>query len=443
MYGKKVLLAGFLILVLTSLFAREEGKENPVRIGEVTFLIAQNEGRRAGITREPALRRFYNLNVGDIYDSAEALERRIDTVTRELNSRQVFKTILYNVQYWKEDFLTPGEDLTAHITIAVEDSFSLYLLPYVLYDSNLGMVYGGNFVYDNAFGTLTNVNLRGYGGQTSWRGGGMWENVPLGQIKGDLSLFCEQERTRRVDDGDHTVLEYTNLLLDFYLGVEIPLAGNWALTLRPGAYLPFNFDLVSYDPGYGKDEFDSLDPVTFGFLEGGVNYSNVYWEENYRIGLSGELLWTMEGPLNERDVTNSLDGFFSGFYRLLPFLGMGHHLSAFYVFNGTREGAARYMRGVLDHLMYGEWGVFINNNVDFRAFTVPPFLELHAYPLIDGGIVYNSQTPFDAYDARLAAGFGITLFPLFLQSLQLNVEVGFDLMKEGKSEVSFKSELFF
>ena len=311
--------------------------------------------------------------MGDIYSSAEELERTLDNITRKLNSQKIFQEINWEVSYWREDFpLLSRENLGAYITITVKDTLSLYLLPTVMYDSNLGMVYGGSFNYDNVLGTLTNLSLRGYGGTSTWRAGGTWEKVPLELFRGDFSLFCEQVRTQRVDDQDRTVLEYTNLLLDFNVRIDVPLDYGWSISIQPGAYLPFNYELVSWDPGYGRDEFDNLTPQTTGFLKWGGAYSNVYWEENFRRGIGGDVSLTWEGFLDEWKFEKSLDCSFSTFYRPLPFLGLGHHFSAFYVFDGIRDEAGLYIRGVLDHLMYGEWGLFLNNNVDIRAFAIPP-----------------------------------------------------------------------
>jgi hypothetical protein len=443
MLPKRILTFLILLTCGAGLFPRETDYEGPVRLGELNFHIARSRDWLAGVTREPALRKYYGMRVGDTYVSPEELESWLEEVTRGLNSRQVFKDISYDIRYWYEENLNQEKILTAHVDISVQDSFSLYLLPFALYDSNLGVLYGGRFAYDNAFGRLTDISLRGYTGETTWRAGGTWENVPLGPIEGNFSLFCNQNRTIRVDDYDNRVLEYTNLRLDFYMAVQVPLIGNWSLSFMPGAYLPFSRNLVYSDPAYGREEFDSLDPVTNGFMEWGILYDSVYWEENFRRGVSGGLRLRTEGPVGEADLSNALDAVMSGFYRPLPYLGLAHHLSFFYIFNGVRNDAARHIRGVLDHLMYGEWGIFLNNNIDVRAFTIPPFLEMHVYPLLDGGFVYNSTTPFEPYDMRLAAGFGITLFPLFLQSLRLNMEVGYDLIKKGESEITIKSELFF
>ena len=443
MFLKRILSLFVLLIAAAGLFSQEADYEGPVRLGELIFHIARSREWQAGVTREPALRKYYGLKVGDIFEEPDELEHRLEEVTRSLNSRQVFKDISYDIQYWYEETLGKDRVLTAHVEISVEDSFSLYLLPFALYDSNLGVLYGGRFAYDNAFGSLTDISLQGYAGETTWRAGGTWENIPLGPLEGDFSLFCNQDRIIRVDDYDNPVLEYTNLRLDFYMAAQVPLIGNWSLSFMPGAYLPFSRNLVYFDPSYGREEFDSLEPVTYGFMEWGITYDNVSWEENFRRGVTGEVKLRTEGPLGEADITNSLDGVLSGFYQPLPFLGLGHHLSSFYIFNGIRNDAARHIRGVLDHLMYGEWGLFLNNNIDIRAFRIPPYVEMHVYPFLDGGIVHNSTTPFDPYDRRLAAGFGITLFPLFLQSLRLNMEVGYDLIKEGKSEITLKSELFF
>jgi hypothetical protein len=436
----------FLIILLFPYFAiySENGEFQQVRVAGIKYLIANQGSRRVGITRESALRKYYRLNVGDVFDSTEDLEKKLESVTQSLNTEKVFKEISYEVSYWKEDTpLMASENLGAHITIYVEDSASLYLYPTAAYDSNLGTVYGGNLTYNNVLGTLSNLTLKGYGGTDSWEAGGTWENIALGFVRGDASVFCEEVTTKRVDDDDSTVLEYTNLLLDAYFQVDFPVSYNWVLSFRPGVYYYFNYDLVSYDDDYGRDEYDDLSTSTSGFLEYGATYTDYFWEENFRKGIEGELLLTYEGTLSEWDPTISVDGGFSLFYRPVSFLGMAHHVSAFYVVDDIREEAGQYIRGVYDYIMYGEWGIFLNNNIEMRAFTIPPVLEMHGYPLLDMGLVYNEDTTYDSYDFRLTAGFGITLFPLFLQSFQLNIEVGYDLLNDAEAEVSIKSELFF
>ena len=441
---RNFLLLSLFFFFVTSLAWSQDFLSDPsVRVKGVTYLISENRSIRAGLTREPALKKFYDINVGDYFESREELEKKLELVTRNLNTQQIYKDISYEVSYWYEkSFFNPSQ-LTAHITIAVEDSLSLYLFPFALYDSNLGMVFGGNFSYDNVLGTLTNLSISGYGGTETWQVGGVWESVPLGRLKGDFSLYCQQERTRRVDDDDKTVLEYTNLLLDTFMKIDYPLAYGWKVSFQPQISFPFNYDLVSWDPFYGREEFDTLVPRTSLSIKESLVYANILWEENFRIGLEGSASLEMESYVDEWEPVHSVEGSVSAFYRPLSFLGMGHHVSAFYVFNGIREGAGSYMRGVLDHLMYGEWGVYLNNNVDVRAISLAPVVEIHCYPLIDFGLVCNSSTPYEAYDYRLAAGFGITFFPLFLQSLQLNVEAGYDLFNKGRPEITFKSELFF
>lgn len=439
------LLSLFTFLLISSLFGQESGGVQEVRVGGINFFIGEEEEQRAGLTREKALRKFFQMKIGDVYESPEKLEKELERITQDLNSQQVFKEISFEVSYWKENLpLFPRESLGAHISIHVEDSFSLYLLPSVTYDSNLGMLYGGNFAYNNAFGTLTNFNLKGYGGTETWKVGGTWENVPIHLFRADLALSCEEVTTRRVDDNDNTVLEYSNLLLDFNMRVDFPIVGGWELLVKPGIYLPFNYELDYYDDDYGRGEFDELATVSTGTFTWGISHTDYFWEENFRVGIESELAMTLEGDLSsDWEPLLSLEAGSSAFYRPLPFLGMGHHVSGFYVVDGIREEAGVYIRGVLDYLMYGEWGIFLNNNIDVRAFTIPPVLELHVYPLFDLGMVYNDNTPYDPYDYRMTAGFGLTLFPLFLQSLQMNIEYGYDLINKGTPELTIKSELFF
>jgi hypothetical protein len=441
----------FILFASPSLFSQDSLISSPVKVGNIEWNIAQRENWKAGITREPALRRYYNISLGSYYESKEKLEALLDITTRDLNAQQIYSEISYEVEYYEDDILafssTQNERQNpiqiAHITISVKDAFSLYLLPYVLYDSNLGTVFGGNFSYNNVLGTLTNLDINGYWGMETWKVGGQWENVSLGLMRGDLILFDEFITTKRVDDQDQTVLEYSNMILDFSLVLKFPLGKGFTLSLKPGINLPYNYELISYDPDYGRDEFDNREIITSVSLAGGISYSSVYWEEQFRKGLEGELILTGKGPGSNESIMLACDGSASLFYRTFSFLGLGHNISAFYIFDGNRNNAGRYIRGVLDHLMFGNLGFFLNNNVDFRAFIIPPLVDVHLYPLLDLAYVYNSDTPYDPHDFRMTAGFGLTIYPLFLQSLQLNIEAGFDLKRGSKNEITFKSELFF
>lgn len=449
---KRYLPPVLLLLTLSgALAAQSEVPGVPVLVERIEWNIADRDRWRAGITREPALRKYFDIKEGEFFDSTGKLEQKVALTVKSLNLKNIYKEIDYEITYRDRDEFFDmglpreyGGALLAHITVSVQDSFSLYLLPYYLYDSNLGSIWGGNFKYNNAFGSLTNLQVQGYLGDDNWKIGGVWENVFLGGLRGDVSLFSVQNKVKRVNDRDETVLHYTYSVLDLFLHLEFPLERGFSLSLEPGAYLPFHFRLRSYDPDYGRREFDNLEIITSGYARLGGHYTNLFWEEQFRRGVKGDLLFSAEGPGEDESLTLSLDGSVSLFYRTpLSFVGMGHQLKGFYLFNGLREGAADSIRGILDHLMYGEGGIFLNNNLDIRAFKIPPVLDVHVYPLLDLGYVYNSRTPFDPHDFRMTAGFGIVLFPLFLQSLQLNLEIGYDLDDRSKSELTMQSSLFF
>jgi hypothetical protein len=56
----------FILFASPSLFSQDSLISSPVKVGNIEWNIAQRENWKAGITREPALRRYYNISLGAI-----------------------------------------------------------------------------------------------------------------------------------------------------------------------------------------------------------------------------------------------------------------------------------------------------------------------------------------------------------------------------------------
>ncbi len=369
---------------------------------------------------------------GKEFGSYADLEKIIKSRAEGLQNRRLFK-----VFDWTLEETEPG---LVDVSIRLVDSFSIYPRPVLKYASDSGLKLGLKVEYFNAFGTLTDQFLEGYWSPYEIKGRYEVQHIPVGPIH--LNAVFEQYygSTRYGNPHGETIAEYKNMYSMGTILADVPLglASSWSYRFEPVVKGQYGYEFVQSHPSIPDNAF-----IDEGFAAGfnhGFFSDQVQWVGNFRKGLKvlvmNNNLWYTE--------TGRADSFLEydvyGYRPLAPWVEVSGRFGGFYAFSGIRDNAGDRLRGVVDYMTYGQWGVFAAAQVNFRVIPSFGFVEVQIRPFADVGYVRSDQWNPGAESWEYCAGSTFIFNLDALPSLLLNMEFGWDF-KRNLPEILLDTKL--
>jgi len=423
MRAKIVLLAVALFFILGSFGLSAQEK---YRIADIVFHIK-------GITRENALRRNAEIQVGREFASLEELKAYLADRQQVIINLRVIATA--EITY-SEKGQADGVSLV-EVHVYTKDTWNILALPYLEYSSNTGiemMIKARDY---NFLGTMESLRANLYYYEQSGDFS-LSVTLPLNFPMLGLSWTLTPSQGLDIlgDDPDD----------DYYLSNGLGLSSKVPTALIIGHY-PVNFTFgVSSDINYTLDPdkpiSESRRGITAGFNHG-LSNGRVDWKSNFRNGYSFSLGNTYEYNLY-RETWSRAISFEAIFHRAFSPFGFSSRFYTFYNLDVDDE-AGGPLRGILDKRMYGNLGLYVNTDLALKLWRWPKFFELQTGIFFDTGIAKAKEEAFDPEDCMFAGGMEVVVFPLFARSIYVRASFGLDLKAVLETRAvggSYKREIF-
>ena len=402
-----------------------------------------------GKTREGALINEMNLKAGTEFATREELADAVLRQEQDLVNLRVFDEIkLSLVEVGSE-----GETFLYDVDVYVDDSFTIYPIPYPKYSSNDGLRLGLKVFYDNAFGSMnnlylgTNITFKHFDDtgweNTEWTINPQLNDVKIGRLDYDFGFMQQKKYSERKKDGEFLKrYNYFNTEADVKTTVNFGWQNKYYYYANPGA----GFNYAYEGDGIGDDE----EPFYLKFSHG-TGFKKVDWYDNFREGFSAGLGNTIR-YINRQDTTDKVKVFVdaeTAYYKILnPRMNFSTRAFGAYSFNDDMDNLGSHVRGVEDSTMYGISGLFWNVDMNFAVIKWEGVGEAQCQPFFDMGIVRRDGESFDKdEDLRYGTGADFILFLDKLQSLHARLTIGADLSSDkawndfGKYEIVISSSL--
>ncbi len=433
-------------LLLTALFT---GLLGSIAAQEAHRLNQYNLEIIDGKTREGALINEMRLKEGTEFATKEELVDAVLRQEQDLVNLRVFDEITLTVLEAGSD----GDTVLYDVDVYVDDSFTIYPIPYPKYSSNDGLRLGLKIFYDNAFGTLNNLYLgsnitfkhfddTGWE-NTEWTVNPQLNDVRIGRLEYDFGFMQQKKYSERKKDGEYLKrYNYFNTEADVKTTLNFGWQNKYYYFVNPGA----GFNYAYEGDGIGDDE----EPFYLKFTHG-TGYSKVDWYGNFREGFSAGLDNTIR-YINRVDAADKVKVFVdaeTAYYQILnPRMNFSTRAFGTYSFNDDMDNLGAHVRGVEDSTMYGTSGLFWNVDMNFAVIKWKGVGEAQCQPFFDIGVVRRDGESFDRdEDLRYGSGADFILFLDKLQSLHARLTLGADLSSDtswsdfGKYEIVISSSL--
>lgn len=438
-----------------------------------TYTITDIEYRSVGRSRIWAIQENLDIEIGQIFPDERSLLLFLADQKQVLLNERVLHDA--SVLYFLRDDDPKTDTREVVVEIKTRDTWNVFVLPYVKYDSNTGLLLSLRGRDYNFFGTLRELEIdldyehtednedlftlsgnfsipvrimnRRYAFSMDQGVTLEGESVAYGLDVGTgigFSLFNQEwaasytQKYRYDSNDEYDDVSYFGNRIDveaeIKTGVDLPL---WhRLT-----YTPNLFTYAYYKPGGISPERDGLH---VGF-DHSFNAGRIDWLGNYRNGTEIELRSRNEYDLIDQKLSDSLEFSVTG-HRAFSKAGVGGRLFSFYEITGAdpdQDDAAKQIRGVLNDRMNGDVGMILNLDSILTVWTLRPLFEAQVGLFFDTALVLDTRGDFDndsAFvsdrDLRYGTGLEVVGFPLFARSLYIRGSYGFDVrdvIQEGLS----------
>jgi len=403
-----------------------------------------------GKTREKALINEMTLKAGSEFPDKASLEQALYRQEQDLINLRVFNTISMTLSEGNK----VKDTVLYTVDVKVEDSWTIYPIPYPKYNSNDGFRLGLKIFYDNALGSLnnfylgTNITFKYDREDQKWINSEWTINPQLNAVKiGKLDYdfgFMQQKSYTEKKDGDVYLEKYTyyntaaNVRTTFNFGPE----NKYFYQVNPGIGMNYAYSGTGYQ---GNQE-----PYYLSFNHGG-GFSKVDWKGNFREGFTvtaGNTLRYVHRNDSADQFKVYLDGQTSFFKILNPRMNYSTRLSGVISFMDDMNSLGVNLRGVEDSTMYGTNGLFLNNDMNFSVIQWKGVGEAQFQPFFDIGLARrkNEALHMDR-DLRYSTGADFILYLDKLKGLHARASIGVDLSSDlpfsdlGKYGIDISSSL--
>ena len=438
-----------------------------------SFFIESVSWEITGRTQEYYLAKAVGIAAGKVFGTREALDGYIADKSQVLINQRVLESVVIDTTIAKTH---SGADSPSPVSLVIraQDTMNIVVLPYLKYDSNVGLLLAGRGRDYDFLGTTEALYAN-----LNWQFDAKWKSSPgldvsfsapfplggrevlLGTSAGvvlpegkPLGVNLETSVGYRLPLGIFTVevdasQSYFSGQLDTR---DQPYADAWYLASSAGvsASVPlWEIPLLgrldsslalslsgNWKPGGLLDERIDNGPALGSSVS--VSGGRIDWVGNFRRGLSGSatasLLFNTEGKrFRKLGATVSAFDFNDE-------LGYSGRISGFVSF-GYLINSGEYVRGVMNNRIVSDTALFVNLDLPLSAlrFKLSDWLampslrvldfEQHWSPFLDFGIGHDraSGRYFNIGDSWCGGGVEVITFPTAMRSFYFRVSAGWDL----------------
>lgn len=430
-----------LFLLGTSLFPLFPEEVTVTEVNFDVYRLNGNGKRKPGVTREWALRGSVETAAGQTYTSLSELERQVDDDVQELTNQQLFVEV-------SAEIMKDAGGAGRIVIFSIEDSISFLPLPFVTYDSNIGLTPLYLQLYNNAFGTMVNTYLEagisigeGSGEEpeiTSWFLSLRLGNMVLGPTTNAFQFTQKGEEIKRYN-GETLTGEQRFLQTRFFWLSELRFGAERDLYYSIGPYVDFRYDYeaptasgdfrrlqneVSLEQGFFYDTVDYLSTMRSGFKGGMSNRTGASRVDDQWQFTS---LFMPEAAVYLTDKSRRIN--------YIP------RLSAVLSPGLDQNNLGESLRGVRDATAYGEYAFYLQQTFAFSVFpdSWRENFDLQLLPFYDAGWIVNDE------GSAFRHGTGLEIYLIWSKAVSLPIKFtwGFDLDPEVSWDSDNKMEFSF
>ncbi|MEI6385631.1 MAG: hypothetical protein WCQ50_03285 [Spirochaetota bacterium] len=438
-----------------------------------SYVIESVSWEITGRTLEYYLAKAAGIEAGRVFETREELDSYIADKLQVLTNERVLESVVIDTTI-AESSAGTGSPLPVSLVIRAKDTMNIVVLPYLKYDSNVGLLLAGRGRDYDFLGTTEALYAN-----LNWQFDAKWKSAPgldasfsapfplggrevlLGASGGivlpegkPLGINFATSFGYRLPLGIFTVeAAATQSFLSGQLDAsDKPYADAWYLTSSAGASasvplweIPLLGKLGSslalslsgnWKPGGLIDERIDNGPALGSSVT--VGGGRIDWVGNFRRGLSSSVAASLDFN-TEGKRFRKLSATVSAF-DFNDKLGYSGRLSGFVSF-GYLINAGEYVRGVMNNRIVSDTALFVNLDLPFSALQIkvsdwlamPSLhifdLEQHWSPFLDFGIDHdrNSGRWFNLGDSWLGGGIEVITFPTAMRSFYFRISAGWDL----------------
>lgn len=351
---------------------------------------------------------------------------------------------LLNLRYFEEIKVSTeiqGNDVI--LDIYIDDAWGLIPFGMPKFDSENGARLALKLFWFNSMGTLTD---------TLFQGG---FNIGKNNLTDELELQT-WDAGISIDE-IYLFDRYFNFSLSHALERESKDDQKWSFyntSLSVGTTF-YPLEDIAYSPslsistkyGYKSvektiDESDIIkNPFSISYSHG-LGRSNINWIGNFRDGYSYGVGNSLSLIIKDNELRPTTSFSVSGnYYKTIPNLPLafGTKIVGEISINDEMLGLGSNIRGVTSGDLYGNYGVYMNNNLYVSVIKLKGFAEAIWGPFLDLGRT-------DQQEMKYGAGADFILYLDKLKSMVARGTIGWDLSKDislGNAQISITSSLFF
>ncbi len=404
----------------------------PLYSDEVEVTITRIGLEIEGSTRPAAVLKELGIEEGKVFNNFETLEDILASRANDLEQRRLFKVFEWSLEQTGPD--------TAEIDITIVDSFTIYPRPMFKYSSNTGFLIGLKLEYFNAFGTLTDQIIEGYWSQNEIKGRIEINEIIIGFLHLNLTFEQFYGATRYGSPSGDVPVHYESMETIVTGLLDIPFSSSslWSYQVEPILKGLYNYGFFTNTSSKPNSFFENE-----GFAGGfnhGIYSDQVGWIRNFRRGFKFSFmnnnLWYESTGRSEIFLESDLYGYLP----LTSWFEISGRVGGFYAFEGIRRDAGDRLRGVIDFMTYGQFGIYMTAQTDFRVIPSFGFVEVHLRPFADIGYVKADGWGHGPESWEYCVGSTLIFYFDALPSLILNLEYGWDF-KRSMPEVIIDTKL--
>ncbi|MGL1890166.1 MAG: hypothetical protein OCD02_01000 [Spirochaetaceae bacterium] len=374
-----------------------------------------------------------DLNRGLTFKTLEEIKTFEETVKQEIENLRIYE------EFSVETIIT-GNSVV--LLVYLDEAWGLIPFGYPKYDSEEGGRIGMKLYWYNSLGTLTDTLFQGgvnIGLNSdddlelqTWDAQVGVSDILINSRYYDFHYKQELDRESKDDE------EWSFYSSKVKIGTTFELFG--ILNYSPKISLESRYAYKPVDESILEEDIIE-NPITLSYTHG-FSKDTVNWVGNFRdgykygIGNSIHMLYTDEGDLKPATDFTLFGAYYKAF-GTSP-ISISSKLTGTISINNELLGLGSKVRGVDSGDLYGDMGLFSNNNIYIRVIKIENFAEAIFAPHFDMGITDN-------LDFKYGAGADFILYVDKLKSLVARGSVSWDLTDFDVTDfkLDITSSLFF
>ncbi|MDC7240451.1 MAG: ShlB/FhaC/HecB family hemolysin secretion/activation protein [Spirochaetales bacterium] len=421
------------------------------------IIIIQNEPVR---TRESALRRFLDLEAGQVFETSEHLDEAVGDQIQELNNTRYYDFV--DVTFQELDAMEGMVPVV--VTVTLTDGWTLVPIPYPIPNSQIGQngwEFGSELHYNNLFGTMYDFYFDGYVKMAfgeedkvkQWELNPVLSNIDFGRFSMDIEFSqmyetVQKEQAENLGEYDQLYTKHSSFIS---LATTVDIVGDLSYEFIPAVGFNYGYDWQVLEGGntHATDEsgnYLNREDIFSLKFDHGLVYGRIDWDGPYRNGY--QLKLANNNHMNVSQAAESSDrqlyfitdieataSWYRHFWKRLNYYTQ---VQGFVAFNDIYTDLGERMRGVKNSTMSGNAGVFWQNSLGIQPFRERRGFNFQLHPFLDAGATFDYRD-LDEFNELLRLGAG-SEFIFTVAAVDIRVVLGYDFTS-GFVDFGFYTDL--